>query len=71
MTDTHSMSQAKSQRDANRILMATFGWPEEIQENPIIAEPPKEEPRQEQGEDGLMAIYEEPIREAWITGYPL
>ena len=64
------MSQAKSQRDANRILMATFGWPEEIQDTPIIAALPKEEPEQEQAKDGMIAIYQDQ-HSRWITGYPL
>jgi hypothetical protein len=50
--------------------MRAFNWPDEIQEEPLIAVPPKEEPEQKQGDDGLVAIYHDQHSQ-WITGYPI
>ena len=64
------MSQTKTQSDANKILMATYGWPEEIQKSPEPCNPMETEPEQEQGHDGIVAIYLDQHTK-WITGYPL
>ena len=58
----------ESSRDSNQVLMATYGWPEEIENNPFIAAPPKEEPNQEIS-GNLCAIFHDED-ETWICGNP-
>ena len=56
--------------DANSELIKSFGWPEEIQKFPEPCNPMEMEPEQEQGHDGIVAIYLDQHTK-WITGYPL
>ena len=48
--------------------MSTYGWPEEIQEFPKIAEPPEEEPIQRTCKDECAIFHD--ITDVYVTGKP-
>lgn len=68
-------SNESIQADANKILMATYGWPEEIQEHPdnvlnpnVDVPEPDQEPEQETG--NLCALFYDQ-HSYWVCGKPV